>query len=86
MHCFEIKIPCKTIPWKHQIPPAYALKQIQNASINRDRTMSQAWQVHQNIKNASRQSPEALANLELHDVPKPVPGPKETLIRIHAGL
>ena len=48
--------------------------------------MSQAWEVHQNIKNASRQSPEALANLELHDVPKPVPGPKAALIRVHAGM
>lgn len=48
--------------------------------------MPQAWQVHQNIKNASRQSPEAVANLELHDVLKPVPGPKAALIRIHAGV
>ena len=48
-------------------------------------TMPQAWQVHQNIKGASRQSPEAVANLELHDFPKPVPGPREALIRIHAG-
>ncbi len=48
--------------------------------------MPQAWQVYQNVKGASRQSAEALANLELHDVPKPVPGPKAVLIRIHAGL
>lgn len=48
--------------------------------------MSQAWQVHQNIKNASRHSPEALANLELHNVAKPVPGAKRALVRIRAGL
>ena len=48
-------------------------------------TMPQAWQVYKNVKDASRQSPEAVANLELHDVAKPVPGPKAVLIRIHAG-
>ena len=48
-------------------------------------TMPQAWQVRQKVQKADRHSPDALANLELRDIPKPVPGPGEALIRIHAG-
>ena len=53
-----------------QKPPEFELEKLH-------KEMPQAWKVRQNIKNASRQSVEALANLELYDdVSKPVPGSK----------
>ena len=91
--CFEIKLPHRSFHGnikylRQRTPKVDPIRRNQSIdqSFNQVCIMPQAWQVHQNIKNASRQSPGALANLELHDVPKPVPGPKAALIRIHAGL
>ena len=46
--------------------------------------MSQAWRIHPNVSGISWRSPEALVNLELHDVEKPTPTAGTALIRIRA--
>ena len=46
--------------------------------------MSQAWQIHPNVRGTSWRLPNALDNLELRDVEKPVPTPGTALVRMHA--
>ncbi|KIV99361.1 uncharacterized protein PV09_08907 [Verruconis gallopava] len=45
----------------------------------------QAWQIHPVAATTDEKSPEVLQNLQIHTIPKPIPGPRQALVRIHAA-